>query len=91
MSPKMTKNKKIEFCLYQLFLFLPFLKPLGIPLEFWYFLGNSRVYSKHFGILLLKFEQKLNFSQLFFQKKNIKIISFALRPKMAEILTRYVD
>ena len=40
------------------------------PLKILVFLVDSRVYSKHFGILLLKFEQKLNFSQLFFQKKH---------------------
>ena len=90
-GPKMTKNKK------NWVLFLPNFHFFGIfgsfiyPLKIFVFLVDSRVYSKHFGILLLKFEQKLNFSQLFFPKNTSKMFFFALRPKMAEILNRYLD
>ena len=72
-GPKMTKNKKIEFCFYQIFIFFAIFGSFSYPLKILVFLVDSRVYSKHFGILLLKFEQKLNFSQLFFKKKHRKL------------------
>ena len=60
------------------------------PLKILVFLVDSRVYSKHFGILLLKFEHKLSFSQQFFHKKTLKSILFALRTKTATTLNRYL-
>ena len=53
---------------YKIFIFGPFSYSLWILVLF----GNSRVYCKHFGILLLKIVQKLKFSQIFLQKKNIE-------------------
>ena len=89
-GPKMTKNKKIEFFLPN-FHFFAIFGSFSYPLKILVFFGDSRVYSKHFGILLLKFEQKLNFSELFFQKKTSKTIFFALRSKMGDIIHRYLD
>ena len=68
-GPKMTKNLKMEFYFYQIFIFFTIFGSFSYLLKFFVFFVDSRVYSKHFGILFLKFEQKFNFSQLFFQKK----------------------
>merc|ERR1712055_630309 len=48
-----------------IFILLSFLDHLSVSLIFLYFFCDSKIYSKHFGILLLIFEQKYNFSQLF--------------------------
>ena len=90
-GPKMTKNKKNWVLFLPNFHFFAIFGSFIYPLKILVFLVDSRVYSKHFGILLLKFEQKFNISQLFFQKKTSKTIFFALRSKMSDVINRYLD
>ena len=71
-GPKMTKNRKNGVLFLPNFPFFAIFWSFRYPLKILVFFGESRVYSKHFGILLLKIEQKLKFSQLFFQKKHRK-------------------
>ena len=90
-GPKMTKNRKNGVLFLPNFPFFAIFWSFRYPLKILVFFGESIVYSKNFGILLLKIKQKLKFSQLFFKEKTLKMFFFALRPKMAEILNRYLD
>ena len=60
-GPKMTKNRKNGVLFLPNFPFFAIFWSFRYPLKILVFFGESRVYSKHFGILLLKIEQKLNF------------------------------
>ena len=62
-GPKMTKNRKNGVLFLPNFPFFAIFWSFRYPLKIFVFFGDSRVYSKYFVILLLKFEQKINFSQ----------------------------
>ena len=47
------------------FHFIGIFRPFSCPPKILVFVCDSRIYSKHFGILLLIIEQKFKFSQLF--------------------------